>query len=83
MELFKKLKTAGAIAAIGGGSLVAGSQVGKPACDYAFVSGSVGISVEKEICLTTEQAEFIVDNLKGKNTGFGKSQFSDLNLEKK
>ena len=76
-DLKQKLKTAGAIAVLGGGALFAGSEVGKPACDFVFIDN------QKEICLTTEQAEFLVDNLKGRNTGFGMSQFSDIEIRPK
>ena len=76
-DLLQKLKTAGTIAAIGGGALFAGSEVGKPACDFVFVDN------EKELCLTTEQAEFLTENLKGRNTGFGQSQFSDIEIKPK
>ena len=73
-DLSKKLKNSAIAVAIGGGSLVLGSQAGKPACDYVF------INEQKEICLTTEQAEFITDNLKGRNTGFGRSQFEEIKI---
>lgn len=76
-DLLKKLKTAGAIAALGGGALFAGSQVGKPECAYVLVNN------EKEICLDAEQGQAFLDNLKGYNTGFGQSQFQDVNIKKK
>ena len=76
-DLLKKLKTAGAIVAVGGGALFAGSEVGKPACDFVLVDN------QQEICLTTEQKDFLVKNLKGRNTGFGQSQFSDIEIRPK
>lgn len=75
-NLSQKLKN-GAIAVAMGGSLFAGSELGRPECDFVFVDN------EKEICLTTEQAEFITNNLKGRNTGFGSSQFSDIEIKPK
>ena len=71
-DLKQKLKTAGAIAALGGGALFTGSQVGKPECDFVFVDS------EKEVCMTEEQVKIVIDNLKGFNTGFGGSQFQDV-----
>lgn len=70
-NLSQKLKN-GAIAAAIGGSLFAGTEYGKPECDFVFVDN------EKEVCMTVEQAQAIVNNLKGSNTGFGQSQFQDI-----
>ena len=70
-NLSQKLKN-GAIAVAMGGSLFAGSQVGKPDCDFVFIDS------EKEVCMTQEQAQVIMDNLKGNNTGFGQSQFQEI-----
>lgn len=77
-DLSKKIRDGITIAAIGGGSLFTGSQMNRPDCDFIFVN-----DYKEEICLTTEQAEFITNNLKGRNTGFGGSQFSEIKIEKK
>lgn len=77
-DALKKIRDAGIAVAIAGGSLFAGNQVGKPACDYVFVDAQ-----QKETCLTSEQAQIFLDNLKGSNTGFGSSQFESIKLIKK
>ena len=76
-NLSKKIRDGIAIAAIGGGSLFAGSQVNRPECDYVLIDN------EKEICMSEEQGKAVLDNLKGFNTGFGGSQFQDVNIKKK
>lgn len=76
MSIKENLKK-GAVAVAIGGSLVAGSQVNKPECDYVLVRE------EQEICLTTAQAEAVIDGVKGSNTGFGKSPFKDIQIDKR
>lgn len=76
-DLTKKIRDGAIAITIGGGALFAGSQFNRPECTYVLVDN------EKEICMTEEQGQAVLDNLKGSNTGFGSSQFQGVNIKKK
>lgn len=76
-ETSKKIRDGIIATAIGGGSLFIGSQVNRQECAYILIDN------EKEICMSEEQGKAVLDNLKGFNTGFGGSQFQDINIKKK
>lgn len=59
-----------------GGSMIVGTAIDKPECDYVIVGQ------DAEICLSEEQVETILEQLKGV-TGFGGFQFEGgINPEK-
>jgi len=59
-----------------GGSLMVGTAIDRPECDYVIVGE------DTEVCLSEEQVESILEHLKGV-TGFGGFQFEGgINPEK-